>query len=510
MNMTHPGLPPLWAWIVVCGMIAITLKTFLFSTSGTFSFKTWQIKNIPLVGDLLQAMSTKLWVLITLKLVFLLLFVLVIVAGLFGTPIAERNIATVLTWNIWWAGLIFSIFLFGSAWCAICPWDFIVQIMVKHRIFHRSDSNFSLELRVPKWLRSVWPALWLFIGFTWLELGFGVTTSPHMTAVLALLMVVLATISLAIYERRAFCRFFCPVGRTVGCYSQLSAIELRPIEIETCKSCKTLDCYHGNETIEPCPTHLVMGSLTQNSYCTSCGNCVKSCPEENIAWRFRSPSVEAISSGRPHYDEAWFMLGLLALTGLHGVTMLPVWETWMTQLSQLIGDSGQLLWSFSIGLIAIIIMLSGFYCIAVWITQRMLNKSFEYKRLFSTFSFVSLPIAFAYHLAHNLNHFIREGAGFIALFSNPLGINTVPLSMLEKHQRQMHMLIPQDVLYGIQALLLVLGFWVAVQVIRHRSAKIIINSQAVPLQKFWPIVIFAMLITGFHLCLLMQSMSMRM
>ncbi len=78
---------------------------------------------------------------------------------------------------------------------------------------------------MPKQLRNVWPALLLFIGLTWLELGAGVTTSPYATALLALLMLVLATVSLSLFERKAFCRYFCPVGRTVGFYSQLAPVE---------------------------------------------------------------------------------------------------------------------------------------------------------------------------------------------------------------------------------------------------------------------------------------------
>ncbi len=50
-------------------------------------------------------------------------FLLIIYAGLYRTPVAERNLATVLTWNIWWAGLVISVFFLGSSWCAVCPWD---------------------------------------------------------------------------------------------------------------------------------------------------------------------------------------------------------------------------------------------------------------------------------------------------------------------------------------------------------------------------------------------------
>ena len=269
----------------------------------------------------------------------------------------------------------------------------------------------------------------VFIGLTWLELGLGVTLDPYNTALISLLMVLLATVSLSIFKRKAFCQYLCPVGRTVGFYAQLSATALRPVDPDLCADCQTLECYHGSDDIEPCPTGLVMGTLAQNTYCTSCGNCTQSCPESNVSWSLRSPSIEAISSARPHWDEAWFMLILLALTAFHGLTMLSFWEDGMNALASYINDSGQLLLSFSSGLIGIIVLIAVIYSALIKIIALLSGKPF--KELFTTFAFINLPLAFAYHMAHNLNHLIREGRGLAEIFSNPLGTDALPLSMME-------------------------------------------------------------------------------
>lgn len=208
----------------------------------------------------------------------------------------------------------------------------------------------------------------------------------------------------------------------------------------------------------PCPTHLVMGRLTQNTYCTSCGNCAQSCPYQNVAWRLRPSSVEAVQEARPHWDEAWFMLGLLALTGFHGVTMMPFWEGWMREFARLIGDSGQLLWSFSIGLAVSLSVLILFYALCVGVTHRLSGATVSYRRLFAGLAFGALPLAFAYHLAHNLSHLVRESAGIGALFANPLGLGAQPLSEVERHLRHADMLFPQEALYGLQAALMAFGF----------------------------------------------------
>ena len=295
----------------------------------------------------------------------------------------------------------------------------------------------------------------------------------------------------------------------MGFYSQLAPVELRPIDANTCADCKTLDCYYGDENTEPCPTWLVMGRLKQNSYCTSCGNCVRSCPHDNVAWRLRSPSVEAVQDARPRHDEAWFMIGLLALTGFHGLSMMPFWETWMSDIARILNDSGQLLASFTVGMFGSMLAVVLVYALFVAITRQLVGGT-SFRRLFTTLAFVALPLAFAYHMAHNLNHLVREGVGIGAVFENPLGTGLAPLSMAEKHARHFDMLISQQTLFALQAGLMVFGFWIAVQIVRHRGRSLLTDGGQKGSWRLAPMLGFVVLMTGFHLWLLSQPMIMRM
>ncbi|MCH7509402.1 MAG: 4Fe-4S binding protein [Proteobacteria bacterium] len=512
MTMTHPGLPATWAAVVLTIVGLLSMWALLAPAPQPRRGGILSLARLPGVGGAISRMVTTPWVLLSLKLVMVGLFLLVIYAGLFGTPIPERNIATVLTWTIWWSGVIISIFFLGSAWCAVCPWDTLAQWLVRRRFRGRAEPNNSLNLRLPRALQNVWPALVMFIGLTWLELGVGITLDPYVTALLALLMVVMATVSLAVFGRKAFCRNICPVGRTIGFYSQLAAIELRPIDQAICASCETLECYHGNADVEPCPTSLVMGRLTQNSYCTSCGNCTQSCPHQNISWQLRPPSVEAVYGARPRWDEAWFMLTLLALTAFHGLMMLPSWETWMSGMARLIGDSGKMLWTFTIGLLGVQLIVTAIYAGLVSLTRRFMNVDLSFRRFFSTFAFVALPLAFTYHVAHNLNHLLGESGSIGAVFANPLGVDALPLSMAEMHARQM--LIAPEILATVQAALLIMGFVIAVQVVRLRGFGLLVSADARAARRgSWrlsPLLIFAGGMTLFHLWMLMQPMIMRM
>ncbi len=508
--MTHPGLPETWLWIVLLAMLIAVLQVYIRQPGTSHLGGFIPVEKIPVVGRIAVLFSRSPWPLIIFKFISVSLFLMVIAAGLFGTPIAERNLATTLTWTIWWSGLIVTVFFLGSAWCAVCPWDTIASWLVKHRLWKRADASSSLGLRMPKMWRNIWPALIMFVGLTWLELGVGVTTSPYATAILALVMVVLATSYMAVFEGKPFCKHVCPVGRTVGFYSQLSMVELRPRQSEICADCKTLACYHGTKEIEPCPTHLVMGTLIQSTYCTSCSACTMSCPDQNIGWRVRSPASEAIQHARPHWDEAWFMLGLLGLTTFHGITMMEFWEKGLSSFAQIIGDSGQLIWSFSLGMAIVFILPVLLYAVLIKLTQSLILESISFKKLFSTLAFISLPLAFVYHIAHNLNHLIRESRGFTGVLLNPLGRDALPYSSSELHMRHMNPLISEQLLYALQAGLMIFGFWLALQILQRRTLDVLTHQTSLRRHFMLPGMVFIISITLFNLWLLAQPMTMRM
>lgn len=517
-GMVHPGLSTNW----VIGIVILMFGILLRSVWRTIAAKTntssitiepkINLSRLPWLGPLLKRFLTRPWVLLSLRIVTAAVFLLVIHAGLFGTPVPERNIATVLTWTIWWSGVVISVFFVGSAWCAICPWDSIASWLVRRRLWQRGADTASLSLRVPKMIRSIWPALIMFIGLTWLELGAGVTTSPYATALMALLMVVLATVSLALYERKAFCRYFCAVGRTIGAYSAMAPIALRPIDAQTCANCKTLECYHGTKEIEACPTHLVMGTIKQNTYCTSCGACSQSCPKQNVGWRLRGIGDEITYASRPHGDEAWFILGLMALTLFHGFTMMPYWEDWMRQLAYAIGDSGQILLSFSIGMIISMLVPILLYLLAIFIIRHAGQIKHHYNRIFNSIAFSLIPLAFTYHIAHNLSHLVRESHGFWSVVTNPLGTGTLPLSSHELHMRHMNPIVDNEIVYALQATLVLFGFWLSLRIAGQRLGSMQ-DQKASGMQRavaFMPILVIITCFSLTNLWLLMQPMIMRM
>ena len=508
MSMNHPGMPVGWILPIVLVSTAILGWAVGAEPPAKTERKTLNMATIPVLGPVVVFLNASPFPLFVLKVITVVTFILVLISGFFGTVYPERSLATVLVWNWWWPLVVVSVFFVGSAWCAICPSDTLSAWIVRRKLWKRAFPHPGFNRQVPKYLRNVWLALLLFIGLTWLELGIGATSIPNVTAMMALALFSLSFIFLIFFERKAFCRYGCPVGRTIGFYSRLAPIALRPKEQKTCSSCKTMECYRGSDKVEPCPTGLTIGKFSQNTYCLSCGNCVLSCPYENVTWRLRGMGTEATSEAPPTWDGAWFMLILLGITTFHGVTMLPFWTDLVIWIARSIGETGKIVWSFSVG------MLGGFalpviiYAIAIAATMFAVGSRISYKRLFIALPFSTLPLAFTYHLAHNLDHLFREGGGVLALFFNPLGTGLTPMTSDERHAQMINS-APDQLLFAMQAGLIILGIWLAVYILRYRAARLLPHKESIKGWQLIPMLAFIAIMTGANLWLLSQDMVMR-
>ncbi|MFH2202256.1 MAG: hypothetical protein ABIJ96_04000 [Elusimicrobiota bacterium] len=345
-------------------------------------------------------------------------FILIIAAGLFGSQNPLMNLTPLLTWTIWWAGLIFAIMYFGKAWCTICPWDAIAVWLERLKFWGPRGDSLGLGLRWPPALRNIWPAVGLFLLLTWIELGMGVTLIPRATAWIALGMLGLAVVSMFIFERKAFCRYGCLVGRVSGLYALFAPIEVRSDNDSICAGCRTMDCYRGSSRGDGCPTFEYPRAMSLNTYCTLCTECFKTCPHDNMAIRLRPWAADLAQQGRPRTDEAIMALVLLSMTSFHGLTMTPVWGA--INESMLRSWGLPYLLSFSLLMAGILLGPIAVYTVLVW-ASAWLSGEVGFKRIFLSYAYAMLPIALFYHLAHNAEHFLMEGPKVLRLISDPFG-----------------------------------------------------------------------------------------
>lgn len=349
----------------------------------------------------------------------LLLFFGVVWAGLAGTPVPERNLATVLVWGIWWVLLIVDIVLLGRSWCLVCPWEALAGFARRLTFWRRGDEPLALDQPWPRWLRSVYPATALFLVLTWLELGHGVTFSPRATAWLGIGMLLMAVSAALLYEKRAFCKYACLVGRICGLYSLMAPVEVRAADPEACLTCRTKDCVFGNENGYPCPTAQYPAKMETNAYCTVCTECVKSCPQGNIALNLRPWGADLKTFANPRRDEAVLAIAMLAMTSFHGLTMTPAWTRFLELQRRHLGFDQ--LTGFTLGM-ALFLALPAlvFYLVADGAAEDGAPEV-ERGRYVATMAYPMVAVALMYHLAHNAGHFFGEGLRIVPVLSDPLG-----------------------------------------------------------------------------------------
>jgi YHS domain-containing protein/polyferredoxin len=431
-------------------------------------------------------------------------FVLVIAAGLFGNQLPGKNIAPLLTWTVWWGGLILLVAYAGKAWCYVCPWDAISDWAVGLRLWGKKKENLSLDLKWPRWMRNIWPATTLFVLLTWVELGFGVTMNPRATAWLGLAMLVLAFTSIFIFDRKSFCRYGCLVGRISGLYALFSPVEIRARERDVCRGCSTRSCYHGNAAGEGCPTFEYPGRMSQNTYCTMCMECVKTCEPENIALNIRPWGADLANHHLARRDEAYLALIMLSLTIFHGLTMTPSWSVIVEGISSSLAVGETL--AFSIGMGAVMVAPAAVYAALVWLSKLVSGPSnVRYHDYFIRYAYALLPIALFYHLAHNMEHLLMEGQKIIPLLSDPLGRGW---NLLGTKDITLAPLTNLSTLWIIQVILVMTGhvfsLWSA-----RRTAGALFDDAGTARRSQVPMLVAMILFSLLSLWLLKQPMQMR-
>ncbi len=437
-------------------------------------------------------------------------FLLIIAAGLFGNQNPALNIAPLLTWTIWWCGLVVLIMFAGKAWCFMCPWDAIARWMEKLRLWKKRDQGLGLGMKWPRRLRNIWLATFLFIGLTWLELGFGITMKPAATAYMAIAMLVLTIVCAFLFDRQSFCRYGCLVGRVSGLYAMFGGVEVRSVDADVCQNCKTKECIRGSEEAYGCPTHEYPGKMDVNTYCIQCNECLQSCPHENMTVRLRPWGQDLAQQSKPRSDEAYLALLMLAISGFHGLTMTPVWGQMTDAISG--GLSAGRILSFSIGMTLLLAGPILVYAGLVWLSYRLssgtslpdVNRT-TYRDYFIRYAYCVLPIALFYHLAHNLEHLLMEGPKVVALTSDPFGWGWNLFGTAGWHVPPLASL---EVLWILQVILVAVGHIYSLWAARNISRGLFSNTASASRGQ-WPMLVGMIAFSIFSLWLLKQPMEMR-
>ncbi len=463
---------PFWLFLVGIGgiiLLSFVATEWLAPKVGT-GFRRNLIKN----RKVYKVFRSR-WLQAVPQLIMVVLLLALLYVGLFGSRIA--NLTPIAVWTIWWAALIFAVLVMASVWCFVCPWDGIANLATRLRAAARVEP-LGLGLKFPTWLANVYPAIILFAGLTWLELGYGVTTNPRTTSYMGLTMIGFAVMGALLFEGKRFCAHVCPVGRICGMYGTFAPIEIRARNPKTCKSCKTEDCLNGNEHGYPCPTGLSLKTIQSSAMCTMCTECIKSCNRHNVALNLRPFGADLRAVKTPRLDEAWLCISLLTLTLFHGLSMTPLWEdfrpgNWSILRWMAIELGTPQVVNFSIAMAVFCVVPATVYWIVCKLGAMWAKKGITAGQLFRSFAYSLLPIALFYHLAHNLMHLMMEGGHIVPMLSDPMGDGS---NYFGTADMKVGHLLSEGTLWYMQIGLILTGHIVGI-LVAHRVAHRIYDNE---------------------------------
>lgn len=353
-----------------------------------------------------------------------LIYLLVIFAGLFGIQVSTGNFATVITWVVWWAAIVFTFVFFGRLWCLMCPFSAMAEWLQRAALWSVKRQTFGLDWKWPRRLRNLYVPMALFLVLTWVDHQFGLVGSPLYTAYFVLVILAGAIVIGLLFERRTFCSYVCPIGGLIGIYSMFASAELRAANRQVCKEHKTKNCLLGNGSAGyGCPVRAYPGDMDSNFSCTLCTECIKTCPQENIAINVRPFATDLVNLNekRLGLDMALLAVVLLGLPTFQTIVMIEPWEGWVASLQQMLGLPQMVVFTLTF-LVGTLLVPVGMFTATALLTK-LLAKGHEitFRRVFINFAFAFIPVGLMMHLAHNVKHLFGEGQTIIPVLSDPFG-----------------------------------------------------------------------------------------
>ncbi len=417
-------------------------------------------------------------------------FLLAIIAGLAGTPVGNRNFAVVFVWIVWWALLILvAVPLAGRAWCTICPIPMPGEWLQQGAILAPSQKTRGLGLRRrwPKRLNNIWLQN---AGFLLLALFSAVIlTNALVTALVLAGLLLLATATALVFERRAFCRYLCPVGGFIGLYAQAAPLELRVKDTAVCAGHQEKTCYTGNATRDycgyGCPWGVFPGGLVKNTYCGACLECLRTCPKDNIAIQIRPPGADLTVPRGRRLDEAYKAFIMLGSAAIYSAVMLGPWGTFKDAAFRV----GSLPWlGFAAAfLLTTLVLLPGVFWLAVRAGQMLSPGRRSAKQAFIAFAYGLVPIGLAAWIAFSLG-FVFANISYVGpVVSDPLGwgwnlLGTAGWSWTPLFTTHTSLL---------QMLALVAGLFWSISVVRRIASE----DSTQPVRQTLPLALFNLLVT---------------
>jgi len=366
------------------------------------------------------------WPQFTIMLIALAGFLLAILSGLFGTPVGSRNFGIVFVWIAWWAILMLvAVPFLGRGWCSICPIPAPGEWLQRGAMLGPQGQTKSAAPSLSRGLGRRWPNLlrniWLQNGSFLLVALFStvILTQPKVTAIVLAAFLFVAVGASLIFERRAFCRYLCPVGGFIGLYSQLAPVEVRVVDTDVCKAHIEKTCYTGSADGYGCPWDVFPPGMVKNTYCGTCMECLRTCPHDNIAINIRSFGADLAVDRNRKLDEAYKAFIMLGAAAIYSAVLLGPWGL-LKLAAYSVGTLHWLAYTASF-LTLILLAIPGLFWLTVWAGKKLSRSIQPIKKLFIAQSYALVPLGLSAWIAFSLSFVFANFSYVLVSLSDPFG-----------------------------------------------------------------------------------------
>jgi len=379
-------------------------------------------------------------------------FAIVVGILLFGPQSRDQNVMLTVFWAWWWPLILVAFPFVGRLWCAFCPF------MIYGELTQKLSLKFFPRKLLP-WPRQEAEKVggWFLFGLfalilLWEEL-WNLEDTAYLSGCLLLLITAGAVIFSALFERRFWCRYLCPIGGMNGLFAKLSVIELRAQQGICSATCTTYQCYKGGpqkgegQETGGCPVYSHPAQLEDNRDCVLCMTCLKACPHRSVELNLRPPGIDLWTTHKATAYEVCLLFLLFGAVFLHRLPEIEGEFNLNLRLNNFAAHAGVSILALAI---PIAIALPA-HQILRWLNPS--NKSLTFVKL----AYGYLPLVLGSSLAHYLRLGLTEAGRVLPVSFATFGLQGANLPVAVAHPA---------VIAFLQASLLILGFWLSVFVLQ--------------------------------------------
>ena len=353
---------------------------------------------------------------------------LVIAAGLFGSNISHLNWAPTFVWIVWWVGMGFIVALLGNVWAIANPWHNLYEGAQWIYSKFRPGSSLSLEREMPEGM-GVWPAVALFLLFSWIENSYVYSSMPNHIGVMAIAYTVIALGGMHLYGKRQWLRHGEAFSVVFSLLAKFAPTEVRVNDPTVCDECtdecrgpddECVNCYECFELLGQ-PLIDVAEGATQAVALDAVP--VVTDRELNIR-----PFGVGLGRWAPSANDMLVMVVLLLATVTYdGFSATPAWsDVRLFSLERFIGimDTEVLngvVIADTLGLLLFPCAFFLVYLLFSGLASRMVGGRLGSLEIAREFMYTLIPIALAYNIAHFLTLLLIQGQAIIPIASDPFG-----------------------------------------------------------------------------------------